>query len=469
MQIQLGVQNPQGVFTAQDEFLNAPRASMDGISNHHYVGGRGCAKTTTGCLLLFKTVLDMPGLRGFWSEPRHGDIEKVFLPALEHVVPRDCWQLVNKQGYRYVQWWNGHRTDLVARNVDNSNKKIGLGPNYSYGINDEAADRFDINKFIDMANAIRDPRAPYYYMDSLSTPQMNGYYSYCHLPHARIIHATSYDNPFIPAANIDSMKAAMAPEIVQQEILGEWCMLTGRMWPNFVEEPWPNGNIMEGMEFDPCKPFVLACDLGGAQGAYQIVQYMEPNEGGRRHLSGGRVAVVVAELVPNNMNLESVLDEVINVYCGGDAFKRRPVKVCVGSDVVTPGNAGTPAALAFKQLGWETMTPKGWLASKDIQRQCASSLMLNTAGERRFAVAAKKDKHGIYQIARQHFGERKQRGIMHMLRNDTFPKPESRDIFVKDKSVAGANALEDDRDCMLYWMVLQHPPVWAATTKRAAG
>jgi hypothetical protein len=459
-------------FKKQIDFLNLDRFSVDAdgmkiATRNNYVGGRGCSKTTTGILLLLKAVQDMPGLRGFWAEPTWPDMDRVFIAALSEYVPKSVWRLKMADGHKWIEWHNGHRTDLLSRFADNPKKPVGLGGNYSYGIQDEAADRFDLDKFILMHNAIRDRRAPYLFHDTLSTPLMNGYEAWC-LNTGNTIFANSRDNPYMGIGNIEAMEANMSPELVRQQTGGEFIHLSGRIWSGFKELPWPDGNIIEGMKFDPSKPWYLSCDLGGAQGSYQIVQYLDPVHNGRT-LFKGKLAVIVAELVPNRKGINAVLDEVIEHYAGGcDARgfpKRKPEKVIVGHDVNNPGTVISSAAV-FGPLGWEFVTPQQEVFTKDIQYQAASALIFNTMGHRRMAVAANKDKHGVYQIAKQHWGEGKRRGILNVMRADVFPDDTKSGIFVKDKSKRGQNALEDDRDAFLYWVVCNHPPSWNVGTYR---
>lgn len=465
--INLGLSNPAG-YPKQHQFISMDREVRnddDELMIHHsnFVGGRGCSKSTTGIILLLNTVLDMPGMSGYWSEPRWPDIEKVFMRHLRNAIPEDsgAWKYFNKSGYRFIRWANGHITDLVSRNVDNPNKRVGLGPNYAYGIDDELQDKFDLAKAIDMQNAIRLPGAPYLYHASLATPTMGGFFDWCHQPGAINIHATSYENPYISDGAVDSMVAAMDADTAKQEIYGQWVPLSGRIWKNFEEKPWPDGNIIEGMEFDHDRPYHMSIDLGGAQSSIQIVQYIDPIHE-RKMMFKGKLPVVVAEYVPNR----ELLEDVVNLI--EQRYQKPPIKVIVGSDVSSPGTTGHTAGPIFGQRGWEYGSPTGRNTSKEVQRQVASSLMLNTLGERRFAVACNKDQHGRYQIIERHYGENKQRGIMHMLRTDTFPEDNSDGTFVKDKNKNGLSALEDCRDAMLYWMIYNHAPTWTQTKRRAA-
>lgn len=444
-------------FEQQRQFLSLDRQILaDGkpaISRANYVGGRGCAKTATGIMLLLKAVADMPGdrLRGFWAEPRHSDIDRIFLTALREIVPAELWELKTRGNYRYIQWANGHSTDLLSRQVDDPNKRVGLGSNYCYGIQDEAADKFQQRKFVDMQNAIRHPNAPYLFHDTLSTPVIGDYEAWCRQPGARIVRSSSYDNIYISDAVIDSWRASMSPDLVRQEIDGEFVALSGRIWSSFVEAPYPEGNILEGFEFRPDDPFWLACDLGGAQSAFQIIQYWEGHP------------VIVAELTPNNMGLPAALDEIVRTYCGGYDERRQPMRApvmtFVGHDVATPGSVGIPGSQVFASFGWAWETPQGVLSRKDVQRNAASSIILNSIGERTMLIAAKRSARGVYET-RQHFGEGKTRGILNVMRYDQYPDPASREIFIKDKATRGVNALEDDRDAFLYWAVGLHPPAW---------
>jgi hypothetical protein len=95
-------------------------------------------------------------------------------------------------------------------------------------------------------------------------------------------------------------------------------------------------------------------------------------------------------------------------------------------------------------------------------------MICNNAGERKWAISATKDSSGVYQMTTQHHGRGKSRGILSVMRNDTFPEPQSTEVFRKDKAQAGVNAIEDDRDAWLYFMILTYPPKWGKTPKRAA-
>jgi hypothetical protein len=182
---------------------------------------------------------EAPNHRTFWSEPNFSDIDRILLPELEKIVPRELYRVVAKQGgYRYIEWASGHRTDLISRFVGNSNKRPGLGSNMIGGWHDELASGFDIRKIDDINNSIRAPGAPFYFVASMSTPLRNGYEAYCKDPKATTIYATSWDNPHISKDVLDSRAASMSPEQVEQELKGRFVALEGRIWEHFDEKPW---------------------------------------------------------------------------------------------------------------------------------------------------------------------------------------------------------------------------------------
>jgi len=450
----------------QCKYLEVDRSAVKGTSMTHYVGGRGCAKTTTGIIWMLRTVLhNMPGVRGFWSEPRGADFERIFIPELRKICPEEdgFWSLVTKQGgARQLRFSNGTVVDLVSRNVDNAQKKVGIGPNYGWGFSDEAAERFDMQKHLDMMAAIRVEGLPYRFFDTLSTPQRNGYYDWVHNDSAVIIHSTSYENPHVSQDSIKTVASMMDENYLAQEIGGQFINLTGAIWHNFEEKPWPEGNIAEHIAWDPTQPFYIAMDLGSASWSVQVIQYHEPIDpkSGRR-MFDGRLAVVVGEMLPNNMNLDEVMPVIQEQYCSG--VYKSPLKVITGHDGNTRGATGMSANQMFAQWGWNNTMVTHPFDSKQLQQVNLSSMLLNNAGHRRLAVAAGKNSKGQYELKKRHFQRNKSRGILNMFRNDTFPDVRSDDVFIKDKGkgATGANNMEDDRDCILYAMVDLHKPQWA--------
>jgi hypothetical protein len=354
---------------------------------------------------------------------------------------------------------------MLCRGVDNPKKKSNVGPTYAYGYFDEAALGFDVQTFNDICGAVRDPDAPYLFVDYLTTPQMNGYYNYVTNSQDRVIRSTSYDNPWVKKKVIDDLKGKMAPEYVKQEIEGEWITGTGRIWTGYVDAPWPEGN-KHTAEWDPEKPWWLFADLGAAQASYQIMQQVEgavdPRTGYRYN---ERIDVIVGEVLANNMSWGSAFHLINDKYAkeraavvGGDG---RPVEVCIGHDVATRGNDSGAVSMHLNQIGWKYRTPTGLLSEKAIQKEILAGRLFNGLGERRLCISSKlrRNEHEWSP------GRMKNRGVEMMLLTDSYPevggKTSAKDVFIKDKKTKGTDAIEDDRDALLYGMILLHTPNWA--------
>lgn len=430
------------------EYLSRPRSEISGVSSTHFVGGRASAKTTAGQILVLRTAfVDMPGVPGFWSEPRHRDIERVFMRNWIANVPGHLWDYKKSDGKLIIHSNPITEIDLIARNVDNPGKKANLGSTYGWGIIDEAAVKFDIQRYTDLKASIRLNTAPYRFLDTLSTPQKNGYYNMCMRDDQHVIHSTSYDNPFIDNQTIDDIFQNCSDEYYQQEALGQWISQEGRMWEQFSEDDHPVGN-MHAEGWDPSRPWFLGVDMGSALGHWQIWQYHDCP-------ISSNVAVVVAEGLQKNEPIQVPLHLILDNY----AIERPPVSVAIGHDVNTMGATGPEAELLIRQIGWRYQYPRGEFRYKSIQHQVLSGLILDRSGRRRFCISKKIKRHGP---------EKEQWGILHAMRNAQYPPVGSKDFFYKDKKEFGVSNTEDPIDSALYLAVINEPPRWRTTEFRAA-
>jgi hypothetical protein len=226
----------------------------------------------------------------------------------------------------------------------------------------------------------------------------------------------------------------------RQELLGEWVARDGRVW-EFVEADYPHGNMVD-LPFDPMKPWILGVDLGGANSAWGLYQ-KENLPTGRRKLD---CLVLKAEWTPDSVPPWKILQEV-KEYTSHGRFSN-PAAIKIGADYRTPGNAGDTAEMMFSKVGWnnavETIT--GWYASKDVQDMQASYIVCNSVGERRFCISKQLES----------FYPGPTRGLLDVMRHDTYPEPGSVDYFRKDK---GAGIFhEDSRDQFLYTAVSVYKP-----------
>ena len=422
---------------AQAAFLSIDRAQA-GTTRSHYVGGRGSGKTTVGIMLMLRSMIEWnPGLPHLWTEPTYRLCHDVFLREWRKIVPSQLYKFHASD--MKIVLVNGSELDIRSRNVDNPAKEISKGPNYCAAVDDEAANKYDPDRYWDIDAAVRHPNARCRFHDTLSTPQMGEYYTLCTHPFHTQVNATSFDNPFLDTEFASSLAQSLDPQRARQEIYGEWVALSGRIWDVAdLSQTWPLGNL-HPHAWQPGKPYTLGCDLG-VQSAWLIIQQV-PNG------HGEPIDVVVAEYLPDDGDAVSVVRQ-INADYGV------PSRVFVGADLNTRSivDGGTASYVFRKQWGGIPVVPiTGDLANKDLQYQVAKGRILNANGARRCCVSA----------ALRTYPERSPRGIKALWQADQWPSGRQvryGELLPKDKRSAGKAALEDVRDAWLYAMIGLHPP-----------
>ena len=166
---------------------------------------------------------------------------------------------------------------------------------------------------------------------------------------AAALYARTMDNPYggeelhmTMLADLDSAKAA-------QELDGQWVALSGRLWDNWSDAKWPNGNIIS-YKFDRNQPWILGCDLGGNKSSWVAFQQMRIP--GQLH----PVHVITHEWQLNAN--QAPTDEAIKFI--GSQMPTEPLMVCAGHDVTsrnTMTNSRTPQW--FIKTHWPHAQVKG--------------------------------------------------------------------------------------------------------------
>jgi hypothetical protein len=391
------------------------------------VGGRGSSKTTSGILLALRAATElMPGLPGIWTEPTYKLCHDVFLTEWKKIVPRDFYRIdLSKM---IVHCATGTDIYVRSRNVDNPQKEVAKGPNYGWGINDEMAYKYNRQKWLDIDASIR-LNTPYLFNDTLSTPKLGEYKELVESPGHNLVHATSFDNPFLPPGWAEDMAEQMGEEYMEQEILGRWVALSGRIWKHWSNDPWPAGNIHQHRH-NHKEPYFLFFDLGVASSAWLIVQAVEPIHKGRTLWDHDPVWVVTAEYMPKrDGSVDSILRQIKQDF-------GQPARVVAGADLSTRSSTDAKTANWFviRHFGQVPTTPvKGaLLGDKEIQLAQLSYGIKDTRDRRRFCVSDK--------IMRPLEGKRRgkdKRGIIEMT---VFMPKEHRLEHVRDAAMYGAVA-----------------------------
>ncbi len=420
--------NPDNPYPKQAQYLNLDRQGRS-KTRSHWVGGRGSSKTTSGILLMIKACLQWNiGLPHLWTEPTYKLCNDVFVREFKQLVPKGLYTF-NKSDMR-IDWVNGSSIDIRSRNVDNPNKDMNRGPNYAGGVDDEQAQKCNIDTYWDTDAAIRHPKAKCLFHDTLSTPKMNDYFKLAHTEGHNLVEATSYDNPYLPPGWAEDLAKGMSKRRMEQEVLGAWTALTGLIWDEWSSDKWPAGNIYPDYEHDHNLPYYLFFDLGVGNGSWIIVQRLFEN--------GHDVFVATAEYLPKRDGSADRLCRLIKQDYGTPSLA-----VC-GADVNTrsQGSADTPMMFIRNHFGMGVpVTPvSGWIASKEIQHAQLSYLIKDTRAIRRFTVA-------------EHFRskpEEHNRGIIEMMNQDAWGddnKARRGEFLPKE------HRLEHVRDALLYGAV----------------
>lgn len=435
------------------EFLSLDCSGSKKTYNH-YVGGRGSSKTTTGIIKCFIALTKWHrGKAGLWTEPTYQLCRDVFLREWQKIVPKECYKINHStMTITMSEACGGGTLDIRSRNVDNPSKEMAKGPNYAFAFIDEAAYKYNKDVFDDIDNAVRDAEN-FLFVDTLSTPKLNEYKLLCETPGHRLVKASSFDNPHLPPGWAEEKRRQMGEKRFAQEIMGEWIALEGLIWDNWLEEEWPNGNLIE-YEHNHGRPYYLFFDLGVRSSAWVIVQPLGARDLGRAPFPhGDPLWVATAEFLPQSRGDASRMLQQIKNEFGS------PARVCCGHDLTrrSDSDSSTPEYFLSNIMGSVPTTMVGsdpFLSDKVIQQDCLSYLIRNTRDQRRFAVARNLISHNPQK-----------RGILEMMKQDTWEQSTAKNANYLPKE----GRLEHVRDALLYGAVgAMRPPTYETKTAFAA-
>lgn len=371
-----------------------------------------------------------------------------FWPLWQEIVPSEFYFFHKSQ--RVIEWLpTGSRMVLRALHVDNSNKEVGRGPNLAWIIIDEAAKGFNRQRIETLSMAVRDPLSPTLFIATLSTPKTNGYQDLVEREGSTLVHATSYDNPFLSAEwRADLERSIEDPNFARQEIYGEFVAQSGRVWQSWSDAFWPRGNVLQGVAHDRRRPYMLFADIG-LRSSYLLVQ-----RHGEERLGVEPILVCTAEYQPQDESTDRTLARIDREY-------GPPSRVFVGADVATRSvQTGTTADYLIRQLwgsGVSVLAITGDLADKELQYVQASSRIYDTKGQRRFCAA---------ELLRSH-DPHTHRGLRETMSRQTWPERSLRsaEFFDRDKQ---RNPYIDCCDALCYGMIGLYPPRMQKSRTRAA-
>lgn len=433
------------------------------------VCGRGYGKTLIAIDVACRALSSGPNEVGLFLEPDWNRIVRVFLKKWFKHVPKELYT-INK-GERCITWINGALLFYGPRNVTGSYSQAEdaqVGQDTSFIIDDEAALRCSYYMYGNNMGTIRVPSPHRFYL-TVSTPRVGPYKRLVTSKGHYMFRGKSEDNPYLPPNFVAQLKMTMSAEQARRELEGEFISLEGRIWKTAHYEPvdqektdeenssfsWPHGNRHDQFtRFDPKRPWWLFCDLGGANGAYVVVQQTAAEYRGRE-LFSGPVWVAVADLCPSSDANASRAFQILKTHFG------TPVCVVAGKDVNTRDAVQGRTVAYFANQIWGNVgviPVDESVYSKQIQYDRLSFLMQSASGHRRFCIA--RDFAALDPESR--------RGVREMINEDEWPPEDRRrpsDFLPKNRD----NIVQHTRDALLMGTVaVMSPPDWTYHSDPAA-
>jgi hypothetical protein len=429
--------------------------------------GRGYGKSNIAIDIATRALSLSPNEIGLFLEPDWKRVNRVFLRKWRRIVPKELYTI--NHGEQCIKWINGSLLYYSPRNITGSYAQAEdaqLGIDTTFIIDDEAALRCSDIMYTNNLATIREPSNVRFYL-TVSTPRVGAYKRLVTSPKHVLFRGHSDDNPYLPDGFVENLKANMSPEQARRELAGEFTSLRGRVWktakyqaydendPDTLDYSWPNGNRHDTFtQFDPKRPWWLACDFGSATGAYVVIQQTEAAYKGRE-LFPGPVWVAVADLCPEDDASASRAFQRLKTEFGF------PALITGGTDMdKTDDVQGKTIAAEARQI-WSNVSivaVSERTYHKRSQFDSMNFLMYSATGHRRFAVA-----RDFVSIDEHH---RYKRGVREMIHEDEWPKREERresDYLPKNKNIL----VQHTRDALLMWAVTVHSPQWVYTNEPA--
>lgn len=416
--------------------------------------GRGFGKTMFAIAVAIRALTRKDRQCGLFLEPDIFRMNNVFLKLWRDIVPSQLY-VENKTERTVTMVDTGSVLYYGPRAITGSTTSVQdkyKGLNLHFVIDDEAAMGADRKQYNNTLAAIRLPSDVRFYF-TISTPKVGIYKEIVTSPRHRLFHGKSSDNPYLPAGFVENLLENMGPEEAQRELNGEFVSLEGAIWKNVdLEKNWPDGNIDTiWPAFKPGEPWILACDIGSATGAYVVLQRRDS-----RNLFTGSVWVAVADLCPKIDASAARAFQILKDHFGS------PAAISAGADINTSNSADgrTVAYFANQVFGY---SPRIYPCSEDIfnkqlQYDKLSYLVCSSTRQRRFTVA--KNFVALDPYSR--------RGVIEMFKEDEWPDERKRratDFLPKNKEIK----VQHVRDALMMCAAsILSPPDWAPKKEYAA-
>lgn len=426
--------------------------------------GLGFGKTVLGIQIAAQVLNLSPNQRVLFLEPDWDRVNDIFLPKWEKYVPEELYR--HNIGKHRIEWWNGAYLNYRPRVITGSrSRRRGKfkGIEFTVVIDDETAEEFDLQQYINTFARIRsDTAVDVRFYLTLTTPIIGPYSRFLKRGGNKIFKGRTRDNFYLRLHDPTyetRQRRNMSEDQARRELDAELIALEGRIWKTVdLDKPWPHGNLDTiHKSFDPLKPWWLFCDFGSATGSYVVVQQRQAHYLGRE-LFREPVWVAVADLCPVDDADASRAFQELKTHFG------TPVLITGGKDMNTAANTDGKTIAYFAEQTWgnvEIFPVSERVYHKRIQYNRMNFLICaayNAQGqrfrERRFTIA-------------QDFASlepRSNRGVREMFLEDQWPDIEERrqgDFLPKNKDII----VQHTRDALLMGATIMSPPDWALSNR----
>ena len=429
-------------YPKQQEIIDYLFEPSDKVKQVDICCGRGFGKSVVAIDIAQRMLSMSPNHVGLFLEPDWNRVVKVFLKKWQQIIPKELYTLNKSE--RCITWFNGAMLFYAPRNITGNKGSADdsqVGQDTNFVIDDEAALRCSIPMYMNNLATIRNPGLRFYL--TVSTPRHGPYKQLVTDPKHVLFRGSSRDNPYLPADYVDNLFSNMSPNQARRELEGEFVALEGQCWKEWTDGPWPEGNV-HPHTYDQGKPWYLFLDLGVGNGAYLVVQRVEPKVYGQK-IFDGAVWVVCAELMPeHDGSARAAFKRLLN-YTG-----KPPCMIACGADMSTRSNTDglTSEYFANKIFGHIPIKEaRGYRADKQIQADCLEYMIRSADNKRQFCVSEE-----MRTLEGEH------RGVVAVMQEDTWPdEREKRRTFFFNKD----GILEHCRDALLYGAVeIMHEPMY---------
>lgn len=230
-----------------------------------YVGGIGSGKTFAGATKALIEAVKYPHTTGLVLAPTYPMVRDVILETVHKVFPKDViLRYLETKHTMFLK--NGSK--ILFRSADKSEKLRGL--NLAWAWLDEAAYmekqiwEVVIGRLRDKRGSRRawlttTPRGRNWIWELFVKEKREGY---------ELVHATTYDNVYLPQDYIRALEQRYAGEFKEQELFGRFVLFEGLVYKEFDEQKHVTDTLPEKSKF---KEVVAGVDWGYTNPAVIVV------------------------------------------------------------------------------------------------------------------------------------------------------------------------------------------------------